>query len=112
MASKKANAPDATKAELDQLRELDAKLHGYPIAGTNIGLGPWAPPEQTRTTHRRDVAEVRDTTDPHNPGPVTGYEYEVDESLAEKLDKLPDAAAHGLTQAQIARMKQLARSSA
>lgn len=107
--SKKAAAPDATRQELDQLRQLDADLHGYPIEGTRIGLGPWAPPEQARTTHRRDVVEVRDMSDPHNPGPVTGHTYEVDDSLAEKLEALPDAAAHGLTRAEIARMKALGR---
>lgn len=110
MASKKAPAPDATLQELEQLRDLDAALHGYPSDGTHAGAGPWAPAEQGRTLRRYEVVEVRDRSDERAQGPVTGHTYEVDDSLLDKLDRLPDAAAHGLTQAQIARAKQIARS--
>jgi hypothetical protein len=46
---------NGTLAELRLLRRLDAELDGYPFSGVNIGLGPWAPSNESATLYKFNI---------------------------------------------------------
>lgn len=112
---KHAHAPDAQRDELDDLRRLDAAVHGLPIKGVN---GPGNNPPVISDTpgpgwslHRYDVEEEYD-----DKGDPKGHRYAVDEGLEAVLAKHTDdelgakekVAALGLSKARLARLRAVA----